>query len=359
MRSMDQEYWDFDNVWIKRVQRLSILTNYDRSKGKIMKLLSWIFRIIQVISFPALDPNSLVILINIAQIFFFEDIFCAHMMLLLLQTVFISQLFKRCFFRKRPVQCTPHRAYVYNRMERNSSFVSQTILIGVGISWALCISREVSYAIAALICLAVWSFLSFLKVVAGSIYPSDCFATLPVCAANIGIYHLTRYILKLDFLPNTSTKDVNPITIDNIKDLNLHTLDVFKVTYFIPFFIFLILVSMIHPITLWKKTPVWMGSALSMLVLHVVLLNPQPSNNFMMAVRPQHGEKYSPAVLWYAVVSLTLILFLLVGIADQLLGRRVGQVMAFLQRILFFVVMLVFNSMLLILTRMNVSSVGK
>ena len=142
------------------------------------------------------------ILINIAQVYFFEDIFCVHMMLLLLQTVFIAHVFKRCWFRKRPSQCIPRRAYIYNRLERNSSLMSQTILIGVAMTWALCFSYKVEIWISVLYCIAAWAFISFLKVVSGSIYPSDCFATAPICAVNIGLYHFLRYILKIDFLPN-------------------------------------------------------------------------------------------------------------------------------------------------------------
>ena len=73
---------------------------------------------------------------------------------------------------------------------------------------------------------------------------------------------------------------------------------------------------MIHPITLWKKTPVWMGSALSMLIFHVLLLNPQASNNFMTCQKPSKGAKYSTAVTVYANFSLFFMLFLMVAVGD-------------------------------------------
>jgi len=111
---------------------------------------------------------------------------------------------------------------------------------------------------------------------------------------------------------------------------------------------------MMHPITLWKKTPLWVATPIGFIIFNSILLNPTKDNGYHMVPKPAKDFELSASLETYVVLTLILYLFLLVGVGDALLGRRVGFLMASTQRLLYFPVMITLSTLLLFVTRISI-----
>jgi hypothetical protein len=89
--------------------------------------------------------------------------------------------------------CIPNRAYSYNKGERTSSLISQTLIIAPIAAWIwleIVSTHGLAYRIT--MTSTAYVIVAFLKVLAGSIYPSDILLTLPISLANILMF---QYII--------------------------------------------------------------------------------------------------------------------------------------------------------------------
>jgi len=193
------------------------------------------------------------------------DVICRAGCHALVQTFIISSFFKRMWFRKRPYMCMPNRAFADDKTPRSSSLVSQTLLIGSLASYIFYPQLWIS--------ISTFIALSILKIISGSIYPSDAIFTIPIFVFNhllfIGVQIWVDYLVD---------KPANQIIFrNNFTDLKINKL---RISYFLIIFTFSFLVSMIKPIQLWKKTPLMMTIPVSIWVLNVCLLFPNDINNY-------------------------------------------------------------------------------
>lgn len=170
--------------------------------------------------------------------------------------------------------------------------------------------------------LGVYLVISYLKVLAGSIYPSDALLSLPVCFLTLSIFELIIF------------------TFVTIESSGLHLITRRNFVYYIKtyysgfaleliivaFSIMFVLVFMLHPITYWRKTPFWMSSALAFFIFDTIFLSPTQANDYYM--QPERTDalpNYSPAMNVFLVTGVFIHFIFMVGVGDQLVGRRVGQ----------------------------------
>jgi hypothetical protein len=110
----------------------------------------------------------------------------------------------------------PNRSHIYDRKERTSSFVSQTVLLGMSVAWSACCASGLNIGFQILASFTAYVFLSFLKVNTGSIFPSDALATFPVGVVNIGLYTLMRAFV---FIKPDHGITTLPITKSNLAEV--------------------------------------------------------------------------------------------------------------------------------------------
>ena len=110
----------------------------------------------------------------------------------------------------------PNRSHIYDRKERTSSFVSQTVLLGMSVAWSASFASGLNIGFQILASLIAYVFLSILKVNTGSIFPSDALATLPVGIANIGLYTIMRIFV---FIKADHDITTLPITKSNLPEV--------------------------------------------------------------------------------------------------------------------------------------------
>jgi len=116
---------------------------------------------------------------------------------------------------------------------------------------------------------------SFLKVLSGSTYPSDALITLPVCALNIGMFQ--GIILLID--SNRSFTTLSLIT----RPTFIHYIELnnFEHTKYICLaFLLIVLLMCIRPISMFKKTPLWMATPISFYIFNRVLMYPTEENGY-------------------------------------------------------------------------------
>ena len=259
MKSLDLKFWDFDNFWILIFQAL----NVRRAKG-IVFAIAWILKLVNKVINLACNPTLICLLLLVGQMLGY-DVICRAGCHALVQTFIISSFFKRMWFRKRPYMCMPNRAFADDKTPRSSSLVSQTLLIGSLASYIFYPQLWIS--------ISTFIALSILKIISGSIYPSDAIFTIPIFVFNhllfIGVQIWVDYLVD---------KPANQIIFrNNFTDLKINKL---RISYFLIIFTFSFLVSMIKPIQLWKKTPLMMTIPVSIWVLNVCLLFPNDINNY-------------------------------------------------------------------------------
>jgi uncharacterized membrane-anchored protein len=100
----------------------------------------------------------------------------------------------------------------------------------------------------------------------------------------------------------------------------------------------LILISMLKPFLLFKKTPLWMGNQQSFyLFYHILYTN--------------YNSEQTPLISTFVIVTQVVILFIMLVVGEGVLGRRVGPVPASIQRFMYFVVIVALNSSCLIISK--------
>ena len=161
----------------------------------------------------------------------------------LMQVVVMTNVFKRLFYRKRPGMNQPNRAVVYDRSERNSSIVSQSVVVAAVLGYAQGYGMEESFVSGVVGGTVGYLIISVLKVHTGSIFPSDLIFTFPVCVLNITGYHFW-----FTFLINPPSQKQALISTSSI--------------------LLLTIISQLHPIQLFKKTPLWMSTSFSHLIFY-------------------------------------------------------------------------------------------
>lgn len=175
-------------------------------------------------------------------------------------TVFIAKIFKRFCFRKRPSMVMPTRAVYYTSDDRTSSFMSQTIMMGFMLG-------RITYGWIGAISLLAISFI--FKVHSGSIFPSDGLLTIPMCFVNLLIFFLAKFVK--DKIPDDDSKI--KLSRYNIQELNQVIQDHFAIIWAVLVIVIVILISMLRPIYLFKKTPLWMSCPLSIWLFHRIVVD--------------------------------------------------------------------------------------
>ena len=99
-------------------------------------------------------------------------------------------------------------------------------------------------------------FLSAIKVHAGSIFPSDVILTMPACIISIGLCQVQLYFNHFDMDHSWNDSMQWPSWRRLIRAFC---------------FIFVVLLSMLNPFLLFKKTPLWMANQISFyLFVHIL-----------------------------------------------------------------------------------------
>ena len=184
-------------------------------------------------------------------------------------------------FRKRPFMTMPARSYYYHKSDRTSSFISMNVVFACTGVWVLLQVRgDIHSVFIYLTCFITWIVVSYIKVLGGAIYPSDALLSLPLIILNIGLY---EYIVhNLDKFETKHNMGTDPFIINRANFVSF--LESNKVLYseFITFtaiFIFGTVISMLHPISLTKKTPLWIAIPLIFFIFNNMLASPNRMNS--------------------------------------------------------------------------------
>ena len=120
----------------------------------------------------------------------------------LLISHFTTQILKRFIFRRRPAMYKPNwRAFCYFPSVRSSSVFSYQLTMSPMLAWII-LDRftGVHGWQKMLICFGLYIWFSLLKIVGGSIFPSDAILTIITCVVDLGAFGLIKSIGPVNLL---------------------------------------------------------------------------------------------------------------------------------------------------------------
>ena len=302
---------------------------------------------------------------------YLQDEPAASLNMFVLLNILVVQFFKRFFDRKRPGNCQPPRAFNY-LPNQTSSFPSRIVVSATTFTFAIlacggtwvgncAVMNDISIGWAIGVSVSMYLLTSFLQVNIGSVYPTDCLASLIPITIIIGLHYLIMFFEKIsDVCPicdknfcyyegGESSPCTTLITRQSFDlwSLNLGTNVALVVVSWIVFLV------LSYPVEYWNKMAYFFPTILALWLFQNMLLCPNQANGFQGIYTPElsllvgHNADQACLIVAFFIFTLGTI-----WVVSNLLGKRTGNVLAFILRSIFFAIIMFWTLHCLLTVRM-------